>query len=352
MNQVVSIYEYIKTCNPPDWSCEKFFDNERPVFFSKIPNSPRKKKKKDIVNYISVIKEQRLKPYYVARSKGVHVHCFNEVGSVSLTYENNLFLDVSTEYEFPNFKSKKVNSIKGLSVLLSIDSGSNYFHWMCHVLPRIKLLNEYGIDWKSVSNIIMPENRGSFVYETLNDLGVPIDKIIETSKNISYKFEELIIPCKPNRHIHIAPWSIDFLKESFLKNPQPQNKKFFICRQSSFGRCVENESELWKFLSKKGYEKCYLEDLSVYEQASLFNSAEEIVAVHGAALTNLVFCQPETKVIELFNPSYFLCLYWNICNILNLDYHYIIGKGDNLGKEKGKNQNIIINIEEFKNFYD
>ena len=348
MKKIQSIEKYIKGFSPKNWSIDYFFENENNVLFKKVPKTPSIEIHPDIVNYISNIREQNLKPYYVAKANDVKVHCFNQVGSVSIAHNDYVFEDVSTKYDFPDFSSEKNEHVDSKSALLSIDSGSNYFHWMCHVLPRIKLLQEYGIDWSEINKIILPENRGNFVDQTLSILDIPVHKIIETDKNTTYTFDSLIIPCKPNRHIHLTPWSIDFLCDNFLKENKKQEKKIFISRRSETGRCIENEDELWRVLSQEGYEKVYLEDYSVYEQATLFNSSKEIVSAHGAGLTNLVFCQPNTKLIELFNPSYFLALYWNMCNILDLDYYYIIGEGDNLGKEKGKNQNIKINLEEFK----
>lgn len=348
MKKIDSIEKYVHSFAPKGWTVDYFFENEEDVLFKKIPKTPSIEIHPDIVNYISVVRRQNLKPYYVAKANNVEVNCFNQVGSVSLTHKEHIFQDVSTKYDFPDFASEKNEHIDSKSALLSIDSGSNYFHWMCHVLPRIKLLKEYGIDWNEINKIILPENRGNFIDETLSILDIPIHKIIETDKNTTYTFDSLIIPCKPNRHIHLAPWSIDFLRDNFLREKQKQEKKFFISRRSNTGRCIENENELSNILSQEGYETIYLEDYSVYQQADIFNSAKEIVAIHGAGLTNLIFCQPNTKLIELFNPSYFLSLYWNMCNILDLNYYYMIGEGDNIGKEKGKNQNIKINIEEFK----
>lgn len=348
MKTIKSIESYIKGHSPKGWAVDYFFEEDKDTLFTLIPKTPEIEIHETIVNYISNIRQQNLKPYYVAKANQVEVTCFNEVGSVSLSHNNYIFEDVSTKYDFPNFTKENSKHIDSKSVLLSIDSGSNYFHWMCHVLPRIKLLQEYGIDWNEINKIILPENRGDFVDQTLSILDIPVHKVIQTERNTTYTFDSLIIPSKPNRHIHLAPWSIDFLCQTFLKTEHKQEKKIFISRRSSTGRCIENEDELFDILSQNGYEKIYLEDYSVYEQASLFNSAKEIVSIHGAGLTNLVFCQPNTKLIELFNPSYFLALYWNICNILSLDYYYITGKGEDLGKEEGKNQNIIINIEEFK----
>ncbi len=65
--------------------------------------------------------------------------------------------------------------------------------------------------------------------------------------------------------------------------------------------------------------------MSVTEQASCLASAEIVVAPHGAGLTNLVFCNPGTKVIEIFSPSYLPNCYWILSNVCGLDHYYLIG---------------------------
>ena len=64
-------------------------------------------------------------------------------------------------------------------------------------------------------------------------------------------------------------------------------------------RNIVNENEIIKALKKKGYARVFLEDYSVQEQASMFFQAKAIIGVHGSGLTNLVFCQPKTKVLEI-----------------------------------------------------
>lgn len=63
------------------------------------------------------------------------------------------------------------------------------------------------------------------------------------------------------------------------------------------------------------------------EQAEIFAGAEIIVAPHGAALTNLVFCSEGTTVIEFFSPDYIRTDYWMISQQLGLEHYYIKGKG-------------------------
>jgi capsular polysaccharide biosynthesis protein len=89
--------------------------------------------------------------------------------------------------------------------------------------------------------------------------------------------------------------------------------------------------------------------MSVKNQALLFNSASHVVCPHGADLTNLVFCQSGTRVVELFNPSYFTPLYWSLCNQLSHSYSYLIGDGMILNNEKSKKQSIKVSSIDLKN---
>lgn len=356
MKKISSIESYIKEYSPEGCTVDYFFENQKDTVFRLIPKTPDIEIHEAIANYISNIRRHNLKPFYVTKTNQMEASFFNNAGTVSFNHNDYLFEDVSNT---DDPRDLNPHHIEGKSVLLSTDCGDNYFHWMCHILPRIKLLEEYGIDWNEINKIIIPETRKDFVEQTLSILDIPIHKELTIEKRTKYIFDSLIIPSKPNRHIHIAPWSIDFLRETFLAKEEKQEKKILISRKSTNGRCLQNEDEIFEILSKKGYEKIYLEDYTMYEQASLFNATKEIVAIHGAGLTNLVFCQPNTKLIELFNPSYHSCLYWNICNILNLDYYYMIGDGDSIGVDwenrlqnikqyhLGKKQSIKIDIEKF-----
>lgn len=66
--------------------------------------------------------------------------------------------------------------------------------------------------------------------------------------------------------------------------------------------------------------------MSVTQQAALLANAKAIVSPHGSALTNLVFCNKGTKVIEIFSPEYVYHCYWLVSNILGLEYYYVLGE--------------------------
>lgn len=350
----ISLSDYIGEKAPEHWSIQYFYQNEPSVNFTKIPKTPEVEIHWYIERYISEIRSHDLNPFYVAKANDLKLIVFNNAGSGSLMDSDGVvFKDVSTSYtdEFKGMDFPKPERVNSKSVLLSVDAGSNYFHWMCHVLPKIHLLNESKINWNEINKIIVPENRGDFVKETLDALNIPQDKILETKSGDHYIFDTLIVPCKPNRHIHMSRWSFDFLRDSFLKGSKHPPVKLFISRRDSSGRGVANKDEVRAVLNPLGFQEVFLEDYTVAQQARLFNGATEIISSHGAGLTNLAFCEPGTKVIELFSPNYVHPLYWNFCNILDLDYYYLIGEGKR--PERGvdphlKNEKISVNIEELK----
>ena len=59
-----------------------------------------------------------------------------------------------------------------------------------------------------------------------------------------------------------------------------------------------NENEIKKIMNKNGFENVRLSDLHFADQVQLFYQADYIVGLHGAAFANLVFCRPNTKVLE------------------------------------------------------
>ena len=61
------------------------------------------------------------------------------------------------------------------------------------------------------------------------------------------------------------------------------------------------------------------------EEADLFGNADVIVAVHGAALHNLLFVRPGTQVVEIFPYDYFEESNYVIACHGACDYFYMMG---------------------------
>ena len=77
-------------------------------------------------------------------------------------------------------------------------------------------------------------------------------------------------------------------------------KRIFISRKNASGRRKFNEGEIIQMLSEFGFEVVFPETLSVADQISLFSQAELIIGGSGAAFSNLLFCNNQTKAIILY----------------------------------------------------
>lgn len=351
-SDATTLPNFIEKNNSTEFEIKYFYENEKPIEFSNIPKTTDTEIHWHFAKYISDIKTHSLQPFYVAKGNNLKLKVLNNDGSCALSNcEGTLFEDVSTNYKFDDFEFTETRYIDGVSALLSVDSGSNYFHWMCHVLPKIHLLNETEKNWDYLNKVVIQQNTSFFVEETLNILKVPCDKVLRSKKSDHYIFEKLIVPCRPNRHVHLSRWSLQFLKNTFLKNIQKKTRKLFVSRKKSIGRGIENKDELLNFLKPLGFEEVFMEEYSVQEQAKIFNGATDVISAHGAALTNLLFCDAGTRVIEIFSPNYVHPLYWNFCNILDLNYSYLIGDGERPPKNTDphiKDESIKVDINNLK----
>ena len=111
--------------------------------------------------------------------------------------------------------------------------------------------------------------------------------------------------------------------------------RLFVSRQDADHRRLRNEKELVSLLaSRLGVTPIVPGELSVREQIKLFSQAELVVGIHGAGMSNIVFCHPGASVVEicLVNPDHpeiVSSLYQGLSSTCNLRHGIIIGsQGD------------------------
>ncbi|MHC5673711.1 glycosyltransferase family 61 protein [Nostoc sp.] len=234
-------------------------------------------------------------------------------------------------------KLPNIVKINGTVSVLATENGKyNYFHWMFDVLPRIhllKLTNNYNHIEKFVTNQL----KYNFQQESLKIIGIPKEKIIESNENIHLKVDSLVVPSLPGIPGAMPLWVCEFLRRSFLFNPVIKQinevEKIYITRRNANYRRVLNEDEIIQVLKKFDFTVLDPGDFTITEQVAIFSSAKIIISPHGAALTNLVFCNPGTKVLEIFSPLYVNTCYRCLCNQVNIEYYYLLGEGKTLSKD-------------------
>ncbi len=94
-----------------------------------------------------------------------------------------------------------------------------------------------------------------------------------------------------------------FQPESLPKFAREELKgRYYISRNDTKNRHVENEKALTPLLEAYGFEVIYPTTLPLEKQIEIFATAEVILAPIGAALTNIIHAHPSTK-IGLFYPD-------------------------------------------------
>jgi capsular polysaccharide biosynthesis protein len=258
-----------------------------------------------------------------------------------ITEDNQLLDDISITFGEPlEAKLKQVrrewairplSHLNGTVAVLSTAGAMLYYHWLFQLLPRFHLIERSGIDLHSIDYFVVNSAKAPFQRESLEALKIDHRKIIESSKVPYLRATTLIVPSVPLGGGCYAVWMREFLRQTFLGeggNESPRtNRRLYISRGSAGYRRVLNEPEVVRFLDKYGFEQAKFEAMSVRQQAATIASCEAIVAPHGGGLSNLIFCRPATKVIEIYSPELVAGYFWKISTLLGLDYYYLLGKG-------------------------
>ncbi|MGB3512048.1 MAG: tetratricopeptide repeat protein [Microcoleaceae cyanobacterium] len=270
-----------------------------------------------------------------------------------INQDNQLIKELSREYpgQLPGCKNYDLNKhrileLKELPALEEIDgtvavlsglSGNVYFHWMVDILPRLEILKSQNIDLAEIDWFLVNSCQQPFQRESLKILGIPEEKILESDRHPHIQAKNLIVPSFPGDLGWLPSWALEFHRRVFLNrikessNTETKPIKFYperiyISRNNSRYRRVFNEEEVISKLSQLGFVCIHPESMTLTEQIAIFAHAKVIIAAHGSGLTNIMFCRPGTKVIELVSPNYIRHYYWVISQHLGLEHYYLKGE--------------------------
>lgn len=251
---------------------------------------------------------------------------------------------LSFKYLYHKLKFPKVKKTDEVIVALGQCHPTNYYHWVSDVLAKLELLEKANIHW---DKIYIPYRGHPYQKECLEKLNLDPSKLIYSNNHTHIQAKKLIVPVvcyyKKNEDqiidvSHNFERISKYFKKKFCLNDEtPSTKRIYIARNPSLARGnfrkILNEDEFWPLLQAHGFEKHYLEDYTVQQQAELFSQAEAVVAYHGAGLTNLIFSKPGTKVFEIFHKEYFKPFYFNLCGWCDLEHFFTLAYSEKTDKK-------------------
>jgi len=233
--------------------------------------------------------------------KNVLVSGFNLFFINKLKFLNRLSMAIDFKLQASSFikhllksiyKNKKI-ILKQENLWIINDHCFNYYHWISEALPRLLLLKKYGYkekillpnNWKTHEYIISSIDKLNFDYECYD-----IDKVYKISNFTTSK------PLATTGNFN--PGHLKELSK-YLKTSKSVNSKYWIIRKENQSRRIKNKDDLLKVLNKYEIKAIYSEDLTFENEVNIFSKASFIGGIHGAGLTNMLFMDEGSVVLEI-----------------------------------------------------
>lgn len=199
----------------------------------------------------------------------------------------------------------------------------HHYHFLLETLPRILHIRSIVPDIQFVTSQNMsPAAADCF---SLLDIGV---LVMDEGKLINAP--SIFMSDSPTKFWPRSA-DIDILRDAFLtpnQSKSPKLKSTIYISRSNSDRSPRGETAVEKLLQKNDTQIVFLEQLSFLEQVKTVRSARAIIGPHGAGLANIVFLDPESKVIEFSSGDRFESCYRRIAALSGLDYQYLQISGD------------------------
>ncbi len=230
---------------------------------------------------------------------------------------------------FLNPRPREAEHVEGtLLVLAARATGDNYYHFLIDALPRVGILEQALPGALDRVDAVLVDGGTRYQRELVGLLGLDRHRLLQPRRGLHLRADRLLVPSLPNVSTIVAPQTTAWLRDALP--PRTTNglpERLYVTRGTTpHTRRVVREEELRARLVRRGFTVLDPGRLSVQEQIDHFAAARVVVAPHGAALTNLSFCRPGVRMLELFAPGYLNPGYWSILsNIEQSRYRYLVG---------------------------
>jgi capsular polysaccharide biosynthesis protein len=206
-------------------------------------------------------------------------------------------------------KIGRLPRMAGTTALVHVPGYRNYFHWLIEALPRLLHVARHRADGGTVDRILLPMNEpAGFIMESIRLFVPELEPLVEFSTKSNFDFE---------RAIFFLDWRMDpkvvtrykdstaiFADRLARPSTPPGSRAFLISRGDVDNRRLLNEAALAEALSDWRVEVVNTGRMGVAAQRDLMKEARLIIGVHGAGMTNAIFCSAGTAIVELTSTQY------------------------------------------------
>ncbi|CAN5320769.1 hypothetical protein BH23BAC3_BH23BAC3_32980 [soil metagenome] len=200
----------------------------------------------------------------------------------------------------------------------------NHSHWLTAHVPKLILLKERN----QLENIIMPpkDKRTAVINSTFKMLGINPDEFRTLDSTRPLEVKELTV-METDR---FRPELLRSVREALCPAAaEKPHRRIYISRAKAQRRKFLNEKDIWPILERLGFELVFMEEMSFSAQIEVMQQAEIVVALRGAAITNVLFCSPGTHVVEIADLSFPNPNFYALCSAMG--HHYWILDAEGVG---------------------
>lgn len=206
----------------------------------------------------------------------------------------------------------------------------NFAHFLNNHLPTFFIAAEVAErDWRT-ARLLLPPKTPEYILQIAALFGL---ETVLTRKTV--KGEGVTFSATPWTALRSerAAWVALPAPQAALKGAlaaseaAPLPRKVFLSRKST--RALENAAEIENWLTDRGFETVIPEELPVIDQMRLFREADQIVAIHGAALAPLLYCTPEARpdrLIEILPVGHMTDVYREMAHLVGCDWIGVQGR--------------------------
>ncbi|TDO23147.1 glycosyltransferase family 61 protein [Pedobacter duraquae] len=228
---------------------------------------------------------------------GIHRAFINES-----TKDWNTNLSLSPYTRLLNFPG--LATLDGITIsLLAPGAELGFYHFLFESLSKMHLFS----DVMDVANhILINGPEASWKQKWLVRAGVDLKRVIWIDSHAHYKCEQLIFTNKLVNDQMINQWCVKGLRQLFcvenIVTDPLASRSIWITRHGSGSREIIWED---RFLRQfPDIDRIDLSILTAEETIKTMQEASVVIAPHGAGLSNIYLCRPDTEVIELYPDNY------------------------------------------------
>lgn len=252
------------------------------------------------------------------------------------------------EFRGQYFIWKPRNVVELNMPLIYVGENSNYFHFIFEICQRFLacLDNE--------RQILLPDNLPSQFYDLAEYLSGRTPFIYKLNQmylisdlelNLNYPFRQALDMSVSALELDEWQSRVGDLRG---ENRSGLSSRIYVVRPTNGSRPLMNNRKVERVLSTAGFTLAYPELMTLTEQARIFANATHVVIESGAAMSNLVFCEPNVNVIEI-HQNYGGLGYWQeFCLALGLHHNVIVGKKRSFGRNGFRREGYRVSIKELR----